>query len=70
MTIGPTTLHCFLFLLEFIFDTSYFPKIVHSICFLNLSSKRIEPLLVLSTVVSPASAKTTERASSKYLLYE
>ena len=63
-------LHCFLFLIEFIFDNLYFPKIVHFICFLNLSSRRIEPMFVLSTVVSFASAKTMQQASSKYLLCE
>ena len=63
-------LHCFLFLIEFIFDNLYFPKIVHFICFLNLSSRRIEPMFVLSTVVSFASAKTMQQASCKYLLCE
>ena len=63
-------LHCFLFLIEFIFDNLYFPKIVHFICFLNLSSRRIEPMFVLSNVVSFASAKTMQQASSKYLLCE
>ena len=62
--------HCFPFLIEFLFDNLYFPKIVHFICFLNLSSRRIEPMFVLSIVVSFASAKTMEQASSKYLLYE
>ena len=63
-------LHCFLFFIEFIFDYLYFPEIVYFICFLNLSSRRIEPMFVLSTVVSFALAKTVEQASSKYLLCE